>query len=125
VCAHAYSRRVRSPRRFTEILKPRLLAAYGYRQETLSGFELDHLIPISIGGAPRALRNLWPERSGGAAGYQAKDQIEVALARAVCAREVPLRAAPAAIANDWRTALRQRGLRPLSLMARRTGADEP
>ncbi len=107
VCIPGYFRRTRPPVSYTEPLKRRLLAAYGYTGQPLSRFRLDHLIPIAIGGAPRAVANLWPERSGGNDGYQAKDQIEIALARAGCAGRVDLHAAQTAIAHDWRTSLKR------------------
>jgi hypothetical protein len=98
-------RRARPPLTYTESLKRRLMNAYGDEGRSTSAFEFDHLVPIALGGAPRTIANLWPEPSGGADGYQAKDRVEAALARAACRGAVPLAVAQAAIADDWRTAL--------------------
>jgi hypothetical protein len=59
--------------------------------------ELDHLIPLEIGGA-NDLSNLWPE-----AGKipNPKDKIENELRRDVCAGTISLAEAQADIAQDW------------------------
>jgi hypothetical protein len=37
------------------------MAAYGLTGQRLSDYELDHLIPLELGGAPAEAANLWPE----------------------------------------------------------------
>jgi hypothetical protein len=37
-----------------------MMAAYHVGTDT-SSFELDHLVPLELGGAPSDPRNLWPE----------------------------------------------------------------
>ena len=123
VCAYRYSRRVRPPLSYTEPLKRRLLDAYGDAGQPLAAFQLD-LISISIGGAPRTLTNLWPERSGSIDGYQAKHRVEPAIARALCSGKVNLHAAQDAIARDWRTALTRLHLPPLPPTAKSSTGEE-
>ena len=79
------------------------LAAYG-QSGPLSAFELDHLIPLELGGAPAALANLWPEPWDGGLGARAKDKVENDLHARVCEHTLQLAAAQRAIATDWPTA---------------------
>jgi hypothetical protein len=69
--------------------------------------ELDHLIPLELGGAPRSIRNLWPESAAGAWGYHSKDRLENRLKRLVCDHVLALRAAQRAIATNWISAYRR------------------
>jgi hypothetical protein len=59
ICAFGYSRSVRAPESFTEPLKLAQMRAYRLPGSP-SDYEEDHLVPLSIGGAPRDPRNLWP-----------------------------------------------------------------
>lgn len=70
-----------------------------YGQPGIKG-ELDHLIPLELGGANDA-SNLWVE-----AGRipNPKDTVETRLHDEVCAGTITLRAAQLAIATDWMTA---------------------
>ena len=52
-----------------------------------SGFELDHLISLELGGAPSDERNLWPESHGNS--YN-KDGLENSLQAQVCAHSISL-----------------------------------
>ena len=62
--------------------------------------ELDHLVPLELGGA-NDLSNLWVEAGSIP---NSKDEVENRLHDMVCAGQVTLRAAQAAIATDWETA---------------------
>jgi hypothetical protein len=113
ICQFGYTRAIRPPVSFTEPLKRRLMAAYGYIDRPASSFELDHLVPLALGGAPRDTANLWPEKRGSSDGAEEKDRVETLLARAACSTRVSLRAAQRAIAANWKTALaRLRAGRP-------------
>ncbi len=82
---------------------------------TPSHYEEDHLISLELGGNPRDPKNLWPEMWGTLAqpltargpfppelvGAKAKDAVENALHREVCAGTLTLQAAQAIIATDW------------------------
>lgn len=79
--------------------------------------ELDHLVPLSLGGS-NDVTNLWPEASdiAGAGFRNTKDGVEARVLAAVCrprmgAKPVNLPAAQAAIARDWTTALAVLGVR--------------
>jgi hypothetical protein len=83
------------------------MPAYGLANIPGSASELDHLIPLALGGSNDA-SNLWPELGGVP---NKKDGREVALNRWVCAapsaaqREGRLAGARQEIARDWVTAL--------------------
>lgn len=97
VCVPGYSTRVRRVS-----LRVRRAAFAGYRLDyTLrSGYELDHLISLELGGS-NALANLWPEPLEGAGGAKAKDRLENRLHALVCSGQLGLAQAQQAIAGDW------------------------
>jgi hypothetical protein len=107
ICVTGYTKTVRPPESVTEPEKRAAIAAYGdYRGSRLSGYELDHLVPLSLGGAPNSAANLWPEPDypgGHAHSFQLnpKDRVEVRLRALVCERRVSLSAARRALATDW------------------------
>ncbi|WP_026411094.1 hypothetical protein [Actinomadura oligospora] len=101
VCVAGYTRRIRPPVSYTGALKRRQIREYGYRDTSPSSYEEDHFIPLSLGGAPRDPKNLWPEPGGSP---NPKDQVEFKLYKAVCAGQVTLAAAQHAIVKDWTTA---------------------
>jgi hypothetical protein len=79
----------------------------------ISDYELDHLIPLEIGGNPTDPRNLWMqpwERKGSPAlaaagqGAESKDVVENRLHREVCNGTITLERAQGEIATDWETA---------------------
>lgn len=98
ICASGWTATVRPPAAATDRLKAQMYRAYGITAGTVS--ELDHLIPLELGGA-NDTANLWPE-----VGKQPnpKDKVENDLRRAVCDRKVTLTAAQRAIAANWLTA---------------------
>ena len=78
ICTRGYTAKVRPPRRVTNAIKRRLARGL---PGSPTDYELDHLIPIGLGGHPRSLKNLWLQTWPEAA---AKDQDELRLPRAVC-----------------------------------------
>jgi len=108
ICVPGYSSSVRPPQSFTYNLKVRQMRAWGITGSTRT-IEEDHLIPISLGGAPSDARNLWPEPGGIP---NVKDTLEARLYAQVCKGATSLRDAQTQIAADWRTAY-QRFVGPL------------
>ncbi|MFC4910002.1 hypothetical protein [Actinomadura gamaensis] len=106
ICVPGYSKKIRPPVSYTNALKKKQIKEYGYRNTSPSAYEEDHLIPLSLGGAPRDPKNLWPEPG---ASPNPKDSIEFKLYKAVCAGKVTLRAAQKAMATNWTTAGRLLG----------------
>ena len=76
-------------------------AAYGM-QPRLYGrtIELDHIVPLELGGS-NAVANLFPEPGSGAASYHVKDRLEDRLHTLVCTGRMSLAAARRGIAVNW------------------------
>lgn len=72
-------------------------------------YELDHLIPVELGGN-NSTRNLWPQpRAVPGRGYPTKDQLENRLHNLVCAGQLSLATAQQAIATNWYAAYQRYG----------------
>ena len=63
VCKSGYNTSVRPSTSVTNPIKVERMAAYGFTNAR-ANYELDHLIPLELGGAPSAVANLWPEAYG-------------------------------------------------------------
>jgi hypothetical protein len=99
ICAAGYTATVRPPASQTGSFKfGEAYPAYGLTAGTES--ELDHLVPLELGGANDAA-NLWPEAG---AIPNPKDAVEDALHQAVCDGRITLARAQRAIARNWETA---------------------
>jgi hypothetical protein len=86
ICVRGYTTTVRPAVSYTQDLKVRQIAEYGYADTSLADYEEDHLIPLELGGNhPASL----------------KDQVENSLRSKVCAGAMTLAAAQAAIAKNW------------------------
>lgn len=71
------------------------------------GCELDHLVPLELGGS-NEIENLWPQPYAGTPwNAHVKDRLENRLHELVCAGRLPLDAAQRAIAADWIAAYRK------------------
>jgi hypothetical protein len=113
ICAPGYATHVRPRGALWRRLKNEAYDAYGLprgKRSTIDArgkhhpaYEVDHLVPLELGGSPGDLHNLWPEPLASA---RRKDRVENELHDRVCAGTVPLGVAQRAIARDWRTALR-------------------
>jgi hypothetical protein len=103
ICVKGWTATVRPPVSYTEPLKKKLMRSYGVKSR-LSTVELDHLIPLALGGNPRDKTNLWPEMWNGATGAHTKDKLEVKLQHLVCSGSLPLDVAQEAIATNWQAA---------------------
>ncbi len=103
ICRRGYAASVRPPKEVTNRIKVRVVHRYGLDGSPFAALELDHLVPLSLGGASTE-RNLWPELRAGRRGAVVKDDVEVRLHDEVCRGRIGLRAAQQAIAQDWSTA---------------------
>src|SRR5690348_6064646 len=90
VCVRGWARTVRPPRRYTDRLKRRLISRAGLPHSSIREFELDHLIPLELGGSPTDPRNLWIEPRLGDWNASLKDDLERRLNRLVCRRKITL-----------------------------------
>ena len=98
ICVSGYTKRVRS---VSTSLRKQVYAAYGVSYPPPTGsYELDHLIPLAIGGDNSAA-NLFPEAAVPKPGFKEKDVVEVYLQEAVCSGEIDLADAQSQVAKDW------------------------
>lgn len=100
VCRPGYSRSARPAYAITGPLKRRMMNTQ-YPDEAMADYELDHLIPISIGGAPLDRRDLWLQPRRGEANAEDKNVLAYVLWRLVCTHQVPLQTAQRDISRDW------------------------
>jgi hypothetical protein len=103
ICRRGYTASVRPPQEVTHRIKVRLTRAYGIGDRPFSEIELDHLIPLSLGGSS-AETNLWPQRRTGPDNVGDKDDIAQRLNRRVCGGQETLAQAQHAMATNWKTA---------------------
>lgn len=92
-------------RHVTESEKKGVCYAYGITSGCPgSGYELDHLISIELGGANDPT-NLWPQPADapGIIGFHTKDVVENRAHAAVCSGKLTLEQAQQGIARNWYT----------------------
>jgi hypothetical protein len=109
ICHRGYSASVRPFGGEWTALKMEVYARYdgynvshGMAPYPTRGYAIDHLVPLEIGGAPRDVRNMWPQPVAEAI---EKDRVEDALHVLVCDGEIGIADAQDRIARDWRTAV--------------------
>jgi hypothetical protein len=105
ICKAGYTRLVRPATSYTNGVKRKLMREQGIAAYRAREFELDHIVPLSLGGHPRKLSNLMLQRWDGPDGAKTKDKLEVRLKNAVCRGRVSLTEAQSCIAEDWRACL--------------------
>jgi len=96
----------------TDRIKREQMAAYGLQGQPLSGYELDHLISLELGGSPADVANFWPQPWTGDTNAHQKDAAETQLKREVCSGAASLADAQRMIATDWLAVYRGQGLTP-------------
>ncbi len=97
VCTPGYSSGARN---VSSAEKDQVYARYGIRHHRPYSYEVDHLVPLELGGA-NTLANLWPEPYGGRYGARTKDRLENELHHLVCDGSLSLHDAQLGIATDW------------------------
>jgi len=101
ICETGWTRTVRPFVADMKRIKAEMLAAIGEPIERRNQYELDHLIPLALGGAVIDRRNLALQPIDAA---REKDAIEVCLSSLVCQGKIDLEDAQGAIWEDWRKA---------------------
>jgi hypothetical protein len=101
VCTKGFTKTIRPPAYFTNKLKKIQIRQYGYANSNPRDYEEDHLIALSIGGAPQDAKNLWPQPRNSEWGADKKNQLEFVLYKMLCAGEISLIDAQLAMATDW------------------------
>lgn len=95
IICHSYTQ---SRRDVPRSVRRAIFVKYGLSpNEPHGSYEVDHLIPLELGGS-NDISNLWPEA---APGYHAKDIIENKLHSLVCSGKMNIVDAQSQIAKDW------------------------
>ncbi|MBI3639538.1 MAG: hypothetical protein HY223_04395 [Thaumarchaeota archaeon] len=100
ICVSGYTKTVRPPTSVTDPIKLERMQAYGFT-DSKNNYELDHLIPLELGGAPSDVRNLWPEPYYTNQNSYDKDGFENYLHDKVCSGAMTLQTAQNEIATNW------------------------
>jgi hypothetical protein len=99
ICVAGYTRTVRPRYEVSNQLKHQVMALY-HSPGSIHDYELDHLIPLELGGCPTCIANLWPQ-PWARPGANEKDEVESYLRDRVCHRLIPLAEAQRLIAANW------------------------
>lgn len=97
ICRPAWLAGIRPPKDYTEAIKRKLFRAQK-APGRLGDYELDHGIPLGLGGCARCPENLWLQPRAAAL---RKDREETALHHQVCAGTLSLDRARATIRQHW------------------------
>jgi len=101
ICQAGWTRTVRPYVGAMKAIKADMLAKIGKPIERRDQYELDHLIPLALGGAVIDRRNLAMQPIDEA---REKDVVETCLSLLVCQGKIDLDDAQSAIWEDWRKA---------------------
>jgi hypothetical protein len=105
LCAPGFT--TKTTRTVTEAEKQAVYAEYGVPYpQPLGSVEVDHLIPLTIGGS-NSIGNLWLEPATPLPGFHQKDILEVRLHALVCSGQMTLAVAQHKVASDWVTTYRE------------------
>lgn len=98
ICVSGYSKKARN---VSEKTRKKVFAMYGIDYPvTFGSYELDHLIPLSLGGS-NEISNLWPKSAEPFPGFFEKNVTGNYLREEICAGRVALSIAQEQIAKNW------------------------
>ena len=103
ICTEGWTKKTRPPAEYTRPIKQQMIGPSG----DLRDYELDHLIPLCVGGAGRDRRNLWPQVWRGQWGAYTKDRLELKICHLVCSGQITLAQGQQAFAGNWIKAYQQ------------------
>ena len=102
ICVSGWTATIRPPSAYTNKLKHSLVAATA-TLDRMEDYELDHVVPLSVGGHPTDPKNLQLQLWDGPAGAHAKDVVEVHMKTMVCNGKITLAKAQACFIKGWQT----------------------
>lgn len=102
ICKPGWSATIRPPISYTAMIKRALMQASGIPWNRRVEYELDHIVPLELGGAPRDIKNLTLQPWVGPNGARAKDVVETKMHHLVCAGSTSLAYARDCMVSDWR-----------------------
>jgi len=101
ICIPGYAKSVRPASNYTRAAKAKLLREAGIDESRTSEFELDHIVPLALGGHPRNLSNLGLQPWDGEHGATRKDALEARMHTLVCHGAITLTEAQRCVAEEW------------------------
>jgi hypothetical protein len=101
ICVAGYTKLVRPSTIYTNGVKLKLMREAGIDPARASEYELDHIVPLALGGHPRKLDNLQLQPWEGSNGAKRKDRLEAKMQCLVCTGQIPLKTAQQEIYADW------------------------
>ena len=102
ICKKGYTKTVRPSTSYTNGIKRKLMREQGIDKSRMSEFELDHIVPLEVGGHPRNIKNFMLQPWEGEGGARQKDSLEHKLKRRVCSGKMSLADAQTCIWDNWR-----------------------
>jgi Putative secretion activating protein len=109
ICKPGWTKSIRPGVSYTNWVKRHYLENLGIPWGNARRFELDHIVPLELGGHPYAEANLQIQPWQGEDGARAKDKVETWLKRQVCAGRVKLKDAQECIYNHWHECRKELG----------------
>jgi hypothetical protein len=106
ICRRGWVGSVRPSAEFANSAKHWMMVEQGW--ENAADVELDHIVPLELGGAVRDLKNLWLQPLHGPWNARCKNTLAVELSKAVCKGDAKLADAQDEIRRDWRASYRRR-----------------
>src|SRR5215467_5901268 len=101
ICESGYTKSVRPSTSYTNGVKKKLMREAEIDEARIGDYELDHIVPLELGGHPRKPSNLMLQPWEGEHGARAKDTLETRLKSLVCRGQLDLTDAQVCIAQDW------------------------
>lgn len=102
ICVPGWTATIRPPASYTNRIKRDLINATA-AADVMEDYELDHVLPLSVGGHPTDPKNLKLQLWDGPDGAHAKDIVEVRMKKMVCNHKITLAKAQACFFKGWQT----------------------
>jgi hypothetical protein len=99
ICTSGWTKTVRPRQAYTDKIKRDLLADFG---GDAKDYELDHVIPLAVGGHPTDPLNLALQAWDGEDGAKAKDVVETRVKRLVCVGRITLAQGQQCFIDGWK-----------------------
>lgn len=89
------------PASWLEDMEKQQIEQYHYSDTSPKHYHEDHLIPLSLGGHPTDIRNIWPQPLVAKWSARRKDYLEEVISRKVCKGEMTLNEAQDLFRTNW------------------------
>lgn len=109
ICVAGWTKQVRPGVAYTNYVKRQYMLTAGIPLEKIGDYELDHIVPLEVGGHPYSYANLQLQPWVGPDGARAKDVVETWLKRQVCAGRVTLEKAQQCVYAHWQLCKKELG----------------